>query len=211
MTKAYINFELTDLFPLHCHYDGQINPQKAYISLDLRDGEVTADYDGEIGGGIPSDVFNGHVLRWEIRDEFTADEIYSILEENLEYFQYILDKAEDSTEGLDCLDDNKFLNYVPAGGIHDFDYFDFFNIGENETVEQFIDKFYEMDGEDGYYFKFRKSTRDDVKEMILEQWYDALGAGDELSPKIAQYLLDDGRYNDNWAEELKEMAEQQGK
>jgi len=46
------------------HYSSQSKPQDAYISLDLRDGNFTADVNREIGNAEPMDVWHGVVVRW---------------------------------------------------------------------------------------------------------------------------------------------------
>lgn len=48
--------------PLHHRYPGQIEPQPAYVEID-EDGEVSADYSGEIGNAVPMHVWHGRTLR----------------------------------------------------------------------------------------------------------------------------------------------------
>jgi hypothetical protein len=57
--------ETEDLAPLYCKYDGQINPQPAYVMLD-EDGDVTADWSGEIGSSTPMRVWHGVDMRWSV-------------------------------------------------------------------------------------------------------------------------------------------------
>ena len=49
--------------PLYCHYSSQLEPQRAFITLDGRDGTYAADYDAEIGGGVPSSLWHGVICR----------------------------------------------------------------------------------------------------------------------------------------------------
>lgn len=46
-------------------YSQQNSPQPAYVMMD-RYGVVTADYDGNVGGGVSSDDFHGITLRFEV-------------------------------------------------------------------------------------------------------------------------------------------------
>lgn len=52
--------------PLYCLYDGQTEEQPAYLCLDLRTGELSADYSGEIGNGCSFDVYHGVVRRYSL-------------------------------------------------------------------------------------------------------------------------------------------------
>ncbi len=54
-----------DELPLYCHYDGQHQPQSAFVELDA-DGDVRATYNAEIGGGVRADVWHGLTRRWTI-------------------------------------------------------------------------------------------------------------------------------------------------
>jgi antitoxin (DNA-binding transcriptional repressor) of toxin-antitoxin stability system len=47
-------------------YPRQSEPQDCFISLDTRDGELTADWNPEIGNAVPSDVYHGFVRRYPI-------------------------------------------------------------------------------------------------------------------------------------------------
>lgn len=58
--------ECTYADELFCHYDGQTEAQPAYIELDLRNGTLTADYNGNIGNAVPETVRHGIDLRYPI-------------------------------------------------------------------------------------------------------------------------------------------------
>lgn len=58
--------ECTEPTELYRHYDGQTEPQPAYIELDLKSEKLYADYDGEIGGATPFSVHYGFDRRWGI-------------------------------------------------------------------------------------------------------------------------------------------------
>jgi hypothetical protein len=58
--------ECTNATELYRHYDGQSEPQPAYIALDLEDGTMWADYNAEIGNAVPESVRHGRVRRYGI-------------------------------------------------------------------------------------------------------------------------------------------------
>lgn len=51
---------------LHQHYPGELSMQPCHIELDLESGELTADYNPEIGNAVPMRVFHGIVRWWSI-------------------------------------------------------------------------------------------------------------------------------------------------
>jgi hypothetical protein len=71
------------LHPLWVQYDGQLNTQPAYIELDTTTpyDELSADYSGEVGGGVPEDVWNGKRRRYSISPHLTMVEINALLDE----------------------------------------------------------------------------------------------------------------------------------
>lgn len=69
------------LHPLYVHYDGQVWPQPAYVEFDTRTGDLSADWNGEIGNAVPMDVWKDIRLRWSIAYEHTEAEINALLDE----------------------------------------------------------------------------------------------------------------------------------
>lgn len=51
---------------LHHQYPGQSGPQRCYVELDARTGELGAESNPEIGNAYPFDVHHGHRIRWSI-------------------------------------------------------------------------------------------------------------------------------------------------
>lgn len=51
---------------LYHRYPGQTSAQDCYVELDVRNGHLTASYNGEIGNARPAEVYHGHVQRWSI-------------------------------------------------------------------------------------------------------------------------------------------------
>ena len=66
---------LSGPLPVYRRYPHQVNPQGAYISLDIRTGAVEAAYNPEIGNAVPSDVWRGLVRRYEIPCDTSASGI----------------------------------------------------------------------------------------------------------------------------------------
>lgn len=62
-------------------YPNQILPQPAYIEVDLRGDEIelSADYSGEIGNSISSNVFNKLRFRYKIPAHLHGEEINEIM------------------------------------------------------------------------------------------------------------------------------------
>ena len=65
---------------LHCTYSGQLHPQPCHVQLDMRSGALTAATDPEIGNAVPSAVWHGHVVRWNI-EPLRADCANALLED----------------------------------------------------------------------------------------------------------------------------------
>lgn len=57
--------ETTDPAPLHSQYPGQYATQPDYVEM-TKDGEVSADFSGEIGNSQPADVWQGMRLQWSV-------------------------------------------------------------------------------------------------------------------------------------------------
>ncbi|KNE83336.1 hypothetical protein AB0B04_19340 [Streptomyces xinghaiensis] len=79
MTNARI-IECTDPIELYRQYDGQFEAQPAYIELDLREGTLLADYNGEIGNAVPFSVYYGFERRYGI-PVLTADAANRVMRE----------------------------------------------------------------------------------------------------------------------------------
>jgi len=65
---------------LFCQYTGQTGPQSCFIALDLEDGRLWADYDGEIGNGVPESVWHQRTLRWALPVVPTAQAANDLLD-----------------------------------------------------------------------------------------------------------------------------------
>jgi hypothetical protein len=69
------------------HYRGQLEPQDVYI--EVSNGEVTADVNGEIGNAVPIDVHLGKTRRIRIPCELTPKAVIQIIEEHREDFEIV--------------------------------------------------------------------------------------------------------------------------
>lgn len=215
--KAHSVFKSEERFPVYCKYPQQFRPQPAYITLDIRTGEIDADYSGEIGGGMSFDVFHNIVIRAPINPETTADQITEIINDNLDLFQKILDASEVVWDGS---------NYV---GRTDYELYELTEIGfqryeggiinlaewiqndpfpaDGVTVEQFAQE--ALDSEDNGYYFLREMTVDEMLSDLRSIWADMLYSGKDIPKAVAQYLLETGECDDSqWMDELKEFANQ---
>lgn len=68
--------------PVYSKYDGQMQPQPAYIEMDIRSGAVSVDYSGEIGSAVPADVWHGLIRRYPINPQFSGSALAELLEDD---------------------------------------------------------------------------------------------------------------------------------
>ncbi len=87
---------------LYCHYSGQYKRQDCFVSLDLEDGELTADYNPEIGNGVPECVYSRRTLRWKM-PLLTADNANWLLKQIKPLAQRVLAGA--------TIELNRFSNF----------------------------------------------------------------------------------------------------
>ncbi len=71
----------TKLAPVYCRFDGQTQPQPAYLELDPQKRTLTADYSGEIGNAVPMTVWHGHQYRLSITPYLTGAALADLLED----------------------------------------------------------------------------------------------------------------------------------
>ncbi|GAA0500841.1 hypothetical protein [Streptomyces olivaceiscleroticus] len=90
--------ECTDPTELYCHYDGELDMQPAYIELDLKAGKLYADYNAEIGSGIPFSVYHGFDRRYGI-PVLTAEAANRVLREIAPIADRILADWEEEWDG----------------------------------------------------------------------------------------------------------------
>ena len=85
--------------PVYVRYPDQLGPQRAYVGV-TEHGTVYVDYSGEIGSGVPADVWHGRTRRYYITPIITIDGIERLLDqlepliaEMLDHFEVVWDGA----------------------------------------------------------------------------------------------------------------------
>lgn len=74
-----ITKNLEEKAPLYYKYQNEFNPQPAYIELDCRgEGELLADYSGEIGNSVPIYYWNELAVRWGVSAETTGTSLQAL-------------------------------------------------------------------------------------------------------------------------------------
>ncbi|MFI7524533.1 hypothetical protein [Nocardia salmonicida] len=80
----------SDPAALHRHYPGQEAPQTCFLALDAESGELSADWNGEVGNAVPASVYHGRTIRWRI-PTLTAAAANRLLAEVTPLAQALLD------------------------------------------------------------------------------------------------------------------------
>ncbi|MEU6680949.1 hypothetical protein [Streptomyces sp. NPDC046925] len=88
----------TEPTELYRHYDGQSEPQPAYIELDTQHGTLLADYDSEVGGAVPFSVHHGLERRYGI-PILTADAANRVMQEIAPLAERIIAGTEAKWDG----------------------------------------------------------------------------------------------------------------
>tara|TARA_R100000808_G_scaffold19320_1_gene41976 strand:+ start:567 stop:1187 length:621 start_codon:yes stop_codon:yes gene_type:complete len=88
------------LHPLYQKYEQEIEGQPAYVELDVRTGSLYADWDAEVGNGVPADVWHGLRRRYGIINILTTEEINTLLTELAPIAQRIVDGTDIQSDGL---------------------------------------------------------------------------------------------------------------
>lgn len=83
---------------LYRHYEGQLDVQPCHIALSLESGLFTADYNPEVGSGVPESVWNNRTLWWTIPC-LTAEGVNDLLDELAPLAQRVLDGATVEWDG----------------------------------------------------------------------------------------------------------------
>lgn len=111
MTTATVHIRKLDAknkAQLYCRYYGQNSPQPCYIALDLESGEMYADYNPNIGGGMGMREWHGIVRTWVI-PVLRASAANELMEEIADLAQQVLDGGEvvwDGNNYVGRLDDD---------------------------------------------------------------------------------------------------------
>ena len=77
----------TKFAPLYNEYPGQCNGQTAYLEIDSE--SCTADWNAEIGNGVPQSVWDGRTRRYHIPNDLSAEGLAAFVEDNLPLIERI--------------------------------------------------------------------------------------------------------------------------
>lgn len=217
-------FNSKDRFPVYCHYVGQFEPQRAYISLDIENGEVDACYNSDIGNCKTAKVWNRLELHFDINPYTFTDKIADLISENMDKFQAILDGSEIVWNGSNYIgkfDDDAekiiekfdferalydFVDVVMFQDLKDFSDEMWFS-KETQTLTELATDIYET-GNDAGYWSDELDSVDAIEYEILHYWLECLYNNDVIPKKEAKLLISDSRVDisDKWLTEINEFA-----
>ena len=84
---------------MYCHYPAQTNAQDVYLYLDTETGSARITYDGEIGGGLPADVYHGITRRYRLPIVPSVDYAQWLLDRLAPQLQRVIDGSEAVWDG----------------------------------------------------------------------------------------------------------------
>ena len=200
--KVEIDFneDTADKFPVYCQYPGQYQNQPAYIKIDIRNGRVWPDYNGNIGGGCSPDEFHGLVQRFSIPGEIHRTDLSQLLKDNVNFFQKVVDSYEEKWNGSNYVarrregvaDDIgwdlvnewecEIVSSILVFGIIDVMQ-EFLNAPPKKDIEKHIVEWFENDGEYGW---FEQQNVDELAAYIASE---LLAEDCEGNPALAKWLL----------------------
>lgn len=110
MSHLTITIQPVEGLALYCRYQAQCRPQPCYVTLDCRTAELSAAYSGEIGGGVPVDVWHHRAIRWHI-PALRGDPAAALLEGLAPLAQRVVDGYSEIWDGsnhVGQLDDDAY-------------------------------------------------------------------------------------------------------
>jgi hypothetical protein len=222
MTTVKNVFNSTERFPVLGPYVGQYFQQNAFISLDLRNGEINADYNKNIGGRVPFPVFKGYVLWFKITPYLLNESINNLIERSIDYFQEIFNEIEandfkDEEEKYYTLEKISSELYCESCDLavnvinNREDLYDYLNDAiypnKGQSFAEFAKAIIDNMLYTGDYLSDNLNNIDSLISCLADLWANELYNGNVLPKKVAQYLLESGVCdNSSWLEELKEFA-----
>jgi len=93
--NAYISNEIYNLHntrPLYLQYTDQIDPQNAYIYLDLEDGEITAEPARHHTQGQPIGLRHGILKKFLVNNKISRNDLIKSITQNIDNFNAILNE-----------------------------------------------------------------------------------------------------------------------
>lgn len=208
--------------PLFCQYDGQIQPQPAYITLDLSTGHVDADYFGSVGGGVSMAVCNGIVRRYRVPSDLSTEQVHNIIGGAMPVLQAILlsgrtEWRDGIYKGILTEEGRELERKLENDHLPSFyyesevitDLADWLTASgddsawlprHGDSIDDFVKNLIEDIESDGYIIADTSAT---VEETLLELWAEHLYAGYPLPSNVAQVLINT-RFcaNSQWTYEL---------
>ena len=95
--NVIFNDEPSDMLPLYFMYQDH-TPQAAYITLDLRGGEIDADYSISTGSGVPVSVWNDVVIRFPVDPCLTCESVINVINEYKDELQAFYNESDTEIE-----------------------------------------------------------------------------------------------------------------
>ena len=215
--KTTVVFNSDATFPLYCMYGGQYRPQPAYIELNIRTGEIDADYSGEVGSAIPCDVWHQCRIWFYVNEELTSDNIKTIISDQKQAFDHLYSVSDvdwdgsnwrggpSDESGLDREDWNELVNDIHhqleivtaeyETTIIDANSFaDWCGDLPRGDAQELAAEYLSMNGDNGYYFDDSINDVDCIASLIRDMWESNI---DEIGPVEAKQLIDNGFLDDN--------------
>ena len=84
---------------LYCRYQGQSQPQDAYIEIDWREETIRADFNAEIGNAVPFAVWHGLRTRYGVPCGALPKGINELMDEFLPIVQEVAERYEEKWDG----------------------------------------------------------------------------------------------------------------
>jgi len=163
--------------PLYHHYDGQFQPQPAYLEIDLESGVVEVDYSEVIGGGVGMRVWNNVVLRYPINPDLVTSELNELLDK-------IEPLADQIVAGSECRWDNSnWCGFLCTTEAED----------ANTKIERICDELYTQSGGVMPAVHFFQGSIDDLSASTTDEQIEELAESieddnDMTIPGIVKYL-----------------------
>ena len=218
--KIVFDRERASVAPLFAHYPGQIEPQPAFVTLDLRNGNVDADYSGGVGPGMPADVWHGMVRRYPVRNDLSRDQVAQVIDGIKGTLQTIYDHGE-----VGMYNGNPIGRLDDTGKAAEDSLPDLIGADMESRVITNLEEWLREAGEDAWtptededvadYIQTSRNEietdgwliAEDIDDVLMEMWADKLYDGKPIQKNVAQALLDDGRCEDSaWMDELNAYA-----
>jgi hypothetical protein len=212
-------------------YDGQCQAQPAFVEFNCQTGELSSDWDGEIGNGVPVDVWNKLRLRWSIPSALDVYSINDLMETIEGYCQDVSDgfenvwdgsnwvgkyteKAQDAKEAIEHLIENAQYHCEYMIIVDNWDNwlgFDFnaSYLKKHESVEEMEKSLREDMDSEGCVVEITEDLSDWIEEAVVSELENNEEAFEDIFknlPQWAQELYDVKEAHKEWLKEKDENA-----